>query len=311
MNDSKKREVIEALEAYMQLHGLSANEISAQTGINSSYISHMRSESTTIKVGDKEVEIQNKYYEQLARLCGYELEKSYWSPKKTDQIIRMMATLEDARAYGYTNLIIGETGCGKTFSANLFAKQYPKDFYIVTVGSQDFINDMLTKLIKTLKVKTTAVSKSRRLEAIVEHLKSIKLKGYRPVIYFDESEYMKSSMLTSMKELYDNLHGVCGIVMGGTDQFIKNLEKLRRKNKDGMPQFYRRIKFGIRYLPAIDRSFKAFIGEYDKPLQRFLRENCDNYGELHDVLVPALREADRTGVEINEEFIKVVLGIQN
>ena len=43
---------------------------------------------------------------------------------------------------------------------------------------------------------------------------------------------------------------------------------------------------------------------------RFLRENCDNYGELHDVLVPAMREADITGEPLTVDFIKTVLDIR-
>lgn len=311
MKNETKDAIIQKLESFMVQHNVSANEVAAKTGINSSYISIMRSGAYMVKVGEKEVEIQSKYYEQLAGLCGYSLQKEYWEPRRTDQTVRMLATLEDAKRYGYTNVVIGETGCGKTYTANVFMQNHPIDFFIVTVGSQDFIGDVLEKIIKAIGSRqATGKSKSSRISQIVSHLKGLKLRGQRPLIYFDESEYMKHSVLCSMKELYDNLNGICGIVLGGTDQLTQNLDKLRKRNKPGIPQFYRRIKFGIRQLPGIDRDFKVFLSSYEKPLQRFLRENCENYGELHDVLVPALREADRTGQPMTEDFVKLVLGIR-
>ena len=47
----------------------------------------------------------------------------------------------------------------------------------------------------------------------------------------------------------------------------------------------------------------------DKALVKFLRANCDNYGELHDALVPAMREADRTGQPLTENFVRKVLNM--
>ena len=103
------------------------------------------------------------------------------------------------------------------------------------------------------------------------------------------------------------------MVLIGTDQLNAHLDKLRKKNKDGIPQLYRRIKFGIRILPSIDRSFKQFLNGItsDVKVIAFLREHCDNYGELHDVLVPALREADRSGEPLTENLIRTMLNMPN
>ena len=89
---------------------------------------------------------------------------------------------------------------------------------------------------------------------------------------------------------------------------MTHLEQMKRKNKDGIPQFYRRVKFGVRKLEPIDRRFPGFLDDItDRELVRFLTENCDNYGELHDVLVPSMREADITGEPLTVDFIKTVL----
>ncbi|OWP85470.1 hypothetical protein BWK60_13920 [Flavobacterium covae] len=85
---------------------------------------------------------------------------------------------------------------------------------------------------------------------------------------------------------------------------------MRKRKKEGMRQFYRRLKFRVRVLPSIDTSFKLFLNEIeDKDLITFLQRNCENYGELHDALVPAMREADRTGEPLTEDFVRKVLNI--
>ena len=79
-----------------------------------------------------------------------------------------------------------------------------------------------------------------------------------------------------------------------------------------MPQFYRRIKFGIRVLNPIDTSFKNFLNDIeDKSLVKFLQNNCDNYGELHDALLPIKRESMRTGEPMTERFARKVLQLPN
>ena len=97
------------------------------------------------------------------------------------------------------------------------------------------------------------------------------------------------------------------MVLVGTSQLTDKLDVLRKRNKPGIPQFYRRIKFGIRTLPSIDTSFKLFLEGLDREVQKFIRSICDNYGEVHDVLVPVRRESERTGESITVDFICKVL----
>ncbi len=312
MNTETKFKVIEALEAFMGQHGMSANEVAKKTGVNAAYISNMRAGNFKVKTGDMEVNIANKYFEKIAELIGFELETGFWKTEATPQLMMAISTLEDARNYGYTVAIIGQTGSGKTFAADIFAHRYPMDTFVIKVGSQDNISDLIEKLCEALHIHTEK-SKSRSLRLITKKLKALKSDGLNPTVVFDESEYMKQPALCNLKEMYDHLNGVAGLVMVGTDQLISNIEKMRLKNKPGIPQLYRRVKFGIRYLPAIDRSFKQFLNKTieDKNLIQFLRANCDNYGELHDVLVPAMREAERSGEPLTENLIRKMLNMPN
>lgn len=301
----QKQLITEALNQYIETHGISANELVKRTGVNESYISSIRNGETTVGKS----EIKDKWYLMLADHIGFKLVKEYWNLRETPQLRRMLATLEDAKENGLTNIVIGETGSGKSYISDLFLRANPVDTFKIVVGSLDTIGDLLDKVIDALKIATPK-TKSKKIGEIAKRLKQLRLEGFKPHLIFDECEYMKQPALCSMKELYDALIGICGITLIGTSQLIDNLDKLRKKNRSGIPQFYRRIKFGIRELPSIDRTFAMFLESVeDRALRNFLKQNCDNYGELHDVLVPAMKEADRTGEELNENFVRKILGM--
>jgi DNA transposition AAA+ family ATPase len=310
MKAETKKQIVESLDSYMQEHGISQNEIGKRAGVNPAYIVAMRKGEYVINSGGgKTVEIADKYFEKIAELIGLSLKKSYWETKPTEQLLEIMSVLEDSRNYGYTGAIIGDTGCGKSYGIELFRSKYPNDVFVITVSQLDNIGDLLDKIIDILKI-VPVHTKSRKLTDIIAKLRDLKMDGRLPMLIFDECEYMKQPALSMIKELYEGVKNYCAIVLFGHFQFMNHLNLMRKKGKDGMPQFYRRIKFGIRYLPNIDRKFNLFISGMDKQLCRFLMDNCENYGELHDLLVPAMRESERTGEELNEAFVRKVLNIR-
>jgi hypothetical protein len=63
-------------------------------------------------------------------------------------------------------------------------------------------------------------------------------------------------------------------------------------------------------LPNIDRGFSLFINDIeDRELKRFLLKNCNNYGELHDIIVPANREAERMKQPLSLNLVRQVLNL--
>lgn len=309
MNTETKTNVIKALEAYMDLHNLSQSDVAKKAGVNASYLIQMRKYIFSIKVGGKDVEIASKYFRRVADCVGFKTEKEYFPTRETDQLKEIIAELSDAKANGEVAVLIGETGCGKTFSFDLFKSRYPNEVFSVKVGSSDNLSDLIDKVMEALQIEAVKRTKSARLRQITTHLKGLAEKGFEPVLAFDEAEYMKQPALCSFKELFDYLNEWCSLVLIGVHQLVENIEKLRKRNKPGIPQLYRRIKFRIRILSPIDKRYEAFLKGIEPNLKKWIQRNCDNYGEVRDVLVPAMREAERTNSELNEEFVKMVLGI--
>lgn len=311
--DVKTKQIIaKKCKEYIAESGITQTDFANKTGVSKSVITHILKENGTFTIpagNNKVVTIADKYFNRLAEFIGYNTVKQYWKNQPTPQFTSIIANLQDAKMFGTTKIIIGETGSGKTHTINLFLRKNPSDTFLVTVGSTDNLSDLIDKTIDKLKI-TSGKTKSKKLRDIAKKLRSLKEDGFNPQLIYDEAEYMKQPALASMKELYDHLNKYCSIILIGTEQLIDNLNLLRRKNKPGIPQFYRRIKFGIRQLPAVDRSFKLFLNDVENnEVKKFLRRICDNYGELYDVLVPVMREADRTGEEITEQFIRKVLNL--
>ena len=305
MTPTTKQQIVSELENYLAKHGMSANVFVEKSGVNEAYISGMR--SGTYLVG--KTEIASKWFEMVAAQIGFQLQKTYWEIVPTAQFSNQLSVLQDAREFGYTNVIIGETGSGKTFTSETFVKAHPQHSFMIKVGSSDNLSDLIDKILDQAKIPT-AKTKSKNINGIVNFMKKLKFEGHKPLLVLDECEYMKIPTLCMMKELYDGLIGHCAIVMIGTDEFLDNLHKLTKRKKAGIRQFYRRVKFSIRVLPSINRNFDGFLDKIqDKALVKFLRANCDNYGELHDALVPAMREADRTGQPLTENFVRKVLNM--
>ena len=96
----------------------------------------------------------------------------------------------------------------------------------------------------------------------------------------------------------------------GTSQLLIKLTHTRKNSLDAIPQFYRRFKVGLKKLSMLEKhiDFKPFFDAFvaDKGLQKLLMQLCDNYGELHDYLVPALRQADDSGKPLDENLFRLI-----
>lgn len=312
MDLKTKKNIVEAANGYIENHGMTQSSTSTITTIPEAHLSNMLNGIFTYSAGkDKVGDIPIKYFYMLADLVDYEYEKKIWKIITTPQMLQTFEVLQDARDNAATRVIIGETGCGKSLVLSLFKKKHPTDVFSVVVGSEDNLNDLLNKVCRTLRVPIRG-SKSSKIREISRALEFCKHGGGKPILVFDECEYMKTAALCSIKEFYDYLHKVCSITLIGTEQLKDSIERLKKRDAKGIPQLYRRIKFGFRTLRPINRNYTDFLTEInDKKLKVWLQHECTNYGELHDVLVPCMKEAERMNVPLTLPLVKMVLGLQN
>ncbi len=308
MNSETKIKIIEAAKRYMDDHkheGMSQIKLSALASLNNAYLNTLMNGKFSIGTGGKLSEIKDKVFIKLADAIGFKILKSYWEPVATPEFKQTIVTLKEAKLSGRVAMLIGETGCGKTFTTDKFVMQNPVHTFRVTASAVYNLNDLLYDLLNKLGLEVNG-TKARRLARVANKLNDISISGGNPILIIDEGENLKQPAFQMVKALYDGVKNHCSIVLIGTSQLYNKIEKMRIKNKEGMPQLARRFKAGTIFLPEMDKSFKLFIEKYnfDSSFKKLLLELCDNYGELNDYIEPFLREADLRNEQPTEELFR-------
>lgn len=312
MTEELKLQIIAAAADYAKKNNLTNSDIATKSKINNSYISNMMRNIFTVQADGKTVEIAEKYFFKLAEFCDINLKKQYWHTVQTNQFVGVIAALENAKATGRISVIICETGNGKTFTVDKFVHTHPQHTYKITVSDMHNLKDILGELMDHLRIEQ-GWSNASKMIRITNKLKELKRSGARPIIIIDEAENLKLPVIKSLKAMYDFVNGYTSIALIGTPQLTSRLEKMRKKDRPGVPQFCRRIKSSIREISSVG-DFKPFFEAFkivDRGLQKLLNSLCDNYGELHDYLEPFLREADENDWPLSEEKFRLMYNLPN
>lgn len=316
MTNELKLQIANGVLAYAQANGLTNNDIARETGVNSGYLSNILRLSFTNEVGGKAVPIGDKHFYKLAAYANISVKKEYWKTVQTRQMMQAITALTDAKQHSRTAMIIQSTGMGKTKAADILCNKTPLHTYRLTVSSLYRLNDILAELADKLGVDFNngyKLSQKTKVDLLAERLKTIYHNGGKPMIIFDEAENLKMPVINMLKGLYDVVNNYCAIVLIGTETLLVKLTHTRRNSVDAVPQFYRRFKVGLKRLSMLEKhiDFKPFFEAFgvDKGLQKLLISLCDNYGELHDYLEPALKEADERGELLTEDFFRLLYDI--
>ncbi len=307
MDNKQKVEIINQLQDYAGKHNLSQEEIALRAEVNVSYVNALLNGKQNI---GKTV-IQDKYYVKIAEAIGVCTEKKYWRHVDTEQYERIMEELLDAKLRGFEKMIIGDPGCGKTYTVNQFVKQYPDHTYRITVSSEHNLKNILNELGEKMNIRYGG-DNVFKMKQIGKKVKGYKTSGKKPIIIIDESENLKMSGLRAMKSLFDLVDGYCPIVLIGTSQLIRKIDRLREKDEDGIPQLHRRFKAGIREIRPIDKAtmFKPFLQDIeDEGVRQVVTNLADNYGELNRYVESSLRESDMMNAKLTESFFAYLFKI--
>lgn len=238
-----------------------------------------------------------------------------WKNIETLQAKEIIYELADAKKRSQAKILVSETGCGKTNSIKLFKKANPDCTFVITVGASYKLPDVINELLELLQLKFESKDQKHnirlKLKAIGVKLRELKSSGKKPIIIFDECENIYVQVLKMLKELYDAVHYYSAIVLIGTDQIMDSIHNKRNKNRQSVPQLWRRFKAGTRFITAIDkaRDFKPFFQLYipaAPDVQDILLECCENYGELHDYLEPVLIYCADKDEPVSEKIFRLI-----
>lgn len=310
MNDDVKDCIVEAARCYMKRKGISQNKLSDISGV--SYLSNIMKGIYTYKKSrtGEDSPIADKWFEMLAEAVEYKVQKDYWPLVLTKQFKDIIKHLEEAKNDAKARVIIGETGCGKTYTIKKFVKENPTATFVITCHGSTSEKSLHDRIMRILNIQCKG-GPDERLDKISVELWRMSREGLSPVLILDEAENLKTETFQSLKSIYDYLEDGCGIVLIGTDQLIGELEKLKKNNRKGIPQFYSRFKTGIRYVRPIDQAYADFFKgrQIEAGLKDLLCERAEDYRGLRNNLEPALREADKRRVPLTEDFFRMINNI--
>lgn len=327
ITEQQKQQISTALNSAIS-KGIRGAHIAKAIGVNEAYITQLKKGVFYMSSGKgSKSQIPDTIVAKMAEYLGVDLDRRYWELCHTDQYITVEARLSEARDNSRVVAIIGSTGAGKTYGVDSYMSEHKNEgVYRITVGSLHKMGDVLDDLLIAMRLnnaKEFFISKGERrrfispvlkLRTIVRHINDLKMSGEKPLIIIDEAENFKLNVFGCMKQLYDGLKGISGIAFVGTPKFVDKIEILAQKDRDGMPQFARRVKAGLR--PPIDsdwtqqKRFMTFLHTIvDEQVIDLMRHHASNFGEVNDYIEPALREADKMGCKADVEFFRAMYGI--
>lgn len=307
METSLKDQISEGARRYLAETGASQRQLARLCDVNPSYLSNILNRVYECRTGkDKKVEIKEKYFRAIAAVVGIKTVVSYWPHINTPQYMEAMEALLDARERQCAKMILGETGCGKTYAVNTFCSRYPSDTVRLTVMGDDHVKDLVEGMADQLGIKPPRRTNST-LRKVCRELRAISDKGRKLTVVIDEAENTKGAGIKAYKAIYDATNGFCGFVLVATPEIEKNLTRFERHgNMNGIPQFRRRFKANTVRLSPVEHTYADFLEQVSDPdLRHTLTALCDNYGELHDYLEPVLRETAERGIPLTDEFFRI------
>lgn len=309
ITESQKEQIVRRMEAYIAEHGLSNNKFAREVvRLSPSYISALVNRKwNEMNAGGKLVRIEDKYFRTISAAIGYDLEEALWGHFDTDNHIKILNTLQDARYSKLPVCIDGETGQGKTYSINEYKRQHPGGTYIVTSAGDLTSKGFMVELAEAVGVKPAGDRTTLRKE-IVRKLKN----EVNPLLIIDESENLKAGAWDSIKSMMDSLKGVCGIAIIGANDFQEALHKKASRGQKNFPQIYSRIKEGGFYklykLSLNDIQLVcAASGIHSRSVINKLYEYADNMRELAGAIIRIKRESKAVGENVNGELAETML----
>lgn len=304
METLTKDSIIAAAKAFMAEHDMKPSDFARRADVNKSYLS-VALRGTYLY---QNTTMPDSFFRKIAAAANFKLKASYWEHVDTEQYVQIINTLTEARERVEARMIVGQTGSGKTYAVDRYCAMNPVGVYRITVNDYDTVHDIMTVMYELLGIEAP-VKRGARLRGVGRELRKRAVEGERPIVIIDEAENTKIPGIKSYKALYDMFAGHVAFVLVCTDELPKRLEKMKSK-VEGMPQFIRRFKANMVELIPVDRRYQAFLAKVDDPnLRVLLSKLADNYGELHDYMERALREAAESGEPLTEDLFRVIYNL--
>jgi DNA transposition AAA+ family ATPase len=219
----KNPELKKAINDYCRRRGISKNELSAETGINSAYLSRIENERFE-EISD----------EALIKIRSEISMRTVPEVFETGDLKSVFHQCETTRRNRLMTGLAGDTGTGKTTSLRAYSMR--KNVFYVTVDKT-----MNAKRFSISILKSMGISFDGNIYDVMEKTAEELNRIESPLLIIDEAGKLNHAMILYLHDLREHTRFNCGILLSGMPYFKKNLEKFSEKQKEGYAEFLRRI----------------------------------------------------------------------
>ena len=289
----KLEAIPEAIERYLAENSTTQVALAQLAGIDKAYVNQIIKRNETIGKAN----IADKYYEAIALVIGYKLEKTYWNHFNTFNFKQAIVAFDAAKEKKTRLGIDADTGLGKTYAATLYKRRYPTSVFLVKCSNIENSKEFAINLAEEVGVPATG-TKGAIIKRVCQKIKTL---GNNPMLIIDEFENSKSGNIPTVKTIADELQGYASVVVIGID-VQKMLAKGAEKRKNGFIQTNRRWSFGWTFLdPSIGEDIENIcieLGIKNKPAQNWLKARVKDFDSLKNIISTTLEEAEKSGEEV-------------
>lgn len=273
-NVPEKVEIKKAVNQYCKEKGISKCEFGTKSGISNATLSNLENERWE--------NLSNAMLMNIWNFCNRNMVDDLFS---TTDFVSAFKICDKARKYHFMVGLIADTGMGKTTAISAYSRR-KNVFYVCydkTMNPRQFFLALLREL---------AYPFESNLNEMINRAADELNKLENPLLIIDEAGKLNQTMILYLHVLRDKIKGNCGVILAGMPYFKDNLLKMSAKEKEGIPEFLRRINL-----------WHSFVGLQPKETE----EICKTHGITDPERIKELKRKKRFGDLMNEIYLEKVM----
>ncbi|MDR0612374.1 MAG: AAA family ATPase [Dysgonamonadaceae bacterium] len=228
MTLKEKDAIRDSLQAYCAKYPSQNKAAGSLKGVSAGTVS-------TILNGKYE-NISDEMFRNISSQVGSVAAAGGWQIAETKAFRDIMKAMRDAQELRLVTWITGDSGCGKTTVARIYAKENREVFYI------DCRKDMcrhnfVREFARTVGIKIEGHSTYDAWDFIMREIIQMDF----PLIVLNEADKLCDDVFLYIIDMYNTLEDYAGIVFFSTDQIKRRVDTGLRYNKKGYQEVSSRI----------------------------------------------------------------------
>ena len=288
LTEQLKAAIANGVRAYIEEHqadGMSQNKVAKLCGVNAPYVGYIldnKWNAVPAQGGTATGKVSDAMFLKLQQGLG--LRQDVF---ETDNYLALQDRLFAAKVNRQWCIVDGLKGTGKSFGAEAFARQNPKETFLVQGKRNMNQKEFLQAIAKAVGANDQGTP-YRIGQAVAERL----LGMTHPLLIIDEAENLfkrnSEGGFAGLKDLHDAVKNRCALVLIGANEFRAALVR-RANNLTGcFPQLYSRCKANGLDLARLTRADVALVapayGITSKREIDHLFDTMEDFRELFDTL---------------------------